>query len=473
MLDLVQSLRLEQRLSPQLIQSLKLLQMPSLELEQRIQQELDQNPLLEELESGEEPDEAPDGSVEEGNEDEGLDAQAWETLLDGGFDPGYAHHAEREERENGDPFERFPPNGGLDEPHAPTLTGHLLSQLHLAADGPGELMLGEALIFAIDDDGYLEASLEEMAAQTNATTDEIERVLTKIQTFDPAGVGARNLRECLMLQLRDRGLGGSLAMRITSECFDDLTRLRHREITKALKVPEDEIREAIGVISRLNPRPGAANFGGDIQPIEPDLTVEKIDGEYVVSLNDGRIPSLRISPYYRKLLPRSAGTGEETRQYITDRLNHARWLIKAIEQRRSTMLKVMNTIVGAQREFLDHGIGRLRPMVLQEVADAIGMHASTVSRVTSGKYAQTPQGLYELKFFFDNRIRSTGGEDLASRSVREKMHRLITDENARKPLSDLKITEILQGQGIDIARRTVAKYRDQMRIPAARYRKQL
>ena len=166
--------------------------------------------------------------------------------------------------------------------------------------------------------------------------------------------------------------------------------MRHREITKALKVPEDEIREAIGVISRLNPRPGAANFGGDIQPIEPDLTVEKIDGEYVVSLNDGRIPSLRISPYYRKLLPRSAGTGEETRKYITDRLNHARWLIKAIEQRRSTMLKVMDTIVEAQREFLDHGIGRLRPMVLQEVADAIGMHASTVSRVTSGKYAQTP-----------------------------------------------------------------------------------
>jgi RNA polymerase sigma-54 factor len=173
------------------------------------------------------------------------------------------------------------------------------------------------------------------------------------------------------------------------------------------------------------------------------------------------------------LLPRSAGTGEETRKYITDRLNHARWLIKAIEQRRSTMLKVMDTIVEAQREFLDHGIGRLRPMVLQEVADAIGMHASTVSRVTSGKCAQTPQGLYELKFFFDNRIRSTGGEDLASRSVREKMHRLITDENARKPLSDLKIAEILQGQGVDIARRTVAKYRDQMRIPAARYRKQL
>jgi RNA polymerase sigma-54 factor len=454
-MQLTQTMSLQQKLAPQLIQSLQLLQLPTLELEQLIRLELEMNPMLE-LEEQEEilqeeeardEEESPEAEEELSSD---FDEEDWTEYLEDGFNMA------------GDSFREFERKDEQQERRreikdTETLMDRLFFQLRMGVSTPEERRIGEFILGNLDGNGYLAYPLKEVAENLNVSVKDVERVLTVIQGFDPPGIAARDLRECLMIQLTEKGLKDSLAMKIVRDHFEDWTKWRHRELCRNLKISEDAFREALEVISSLNPKPGAELFAEAPRTIIPDITIEKVDEDYVVLMNDRFTPSLRISP----------------KTFILERLDRARWLINSIEQRRSTILKVVNAIVKNQRDFLEHGIPFLKPMVLQDVAEEIEMHASTVSRVTNGKYVQTPQGVFELKFFFDNKVVSMEGEDLSVKSVRDRIRQLIENEEPKKPFSDQKIVDLLNEEGIDVARRTVAKYRDNMRIPSARFRKQL
>ena len=468
-MQLTQTLSLQQKLAPQLIQSLQLLQLSALELEQLIKQELELNPVLE-LEEDEEPpsqEEAPD--EEERPDEEELtsdfDEEDWTKYLEDAYEMGSRDFGEFEKRDE-EEYRREPKE-------TETLMDRLLFQLRMSVSTPKEQQIGEFILGNLNGDGYLTCPVDEIAESLSVPVEDVERVLEIIQTFDPPGIAARDLRECLMIQLTEKGLEDSLAMKIVRDHFEDWIKWHHPQLAQDLNISEDELRDALEVISSLNPKPGAELFAEEPRTIVPDVTVEKIDGEYIVILNDRFAPSLRISPAYVALLKDPKTTSSEAKTFILERLNRARWLINSIEQRRSTILKVMNAIIRNQRDFLENGIHYLKPMVLQDVADEIGMHASTVSRVTSGKYVQTPQGVFELKFFFDSKLASMEGEELSVKSVMDRIRHLIEHEDPQMPLSDQQIGDLLNQEGIDIARRTVAKYRDNMRIPSARYRKKI
>ncbi|MFC1540298.1 RNA polymerase factor sigma-54 [Gemmatimonadota bacterium] len=278
--------------------------------------------------------------------------------------------------------------------------------------------------------------------------------------------------KCLSIQLREKGLENTILMALVEEHMDDLQHHRYTVIARAMDIYESEVQTAVAELAQLNPKPAAGRFGVAARTIIPDLLVEKVDESYQVFYNDTSLPRLRISNLYKDILARESEASDETRQYIVEKLNGARWLLRAMRQRRSTMLKVMEYIVKAQHDFLEHGIMHLKPMILQEVADAIEMHVSTISRVTNGKYAQTPQGIFELKYFFGGRIENKEGKDASNKAIKNQIERLIKEEDSSKPLSDQKIVDILTEEGYEIARRTVAKYRDQMSIQPARFRKQ-
>lgn len=456
---LIQETRLEQKLSPQLIQSLKLLQMPTIELENLLKQELETNPLLEET-----PREELRQEQEEKEDDgsEPFDEQEWREVLASSDETGGRGYRADRSRE----FEDVP------QPAEVSLQEHLLGQLQLSDLPPRDQEIGEEIIGNIDEDGYLITGVEEIAETKGVEVEVVERVLSTIQLFDPSGVGARDLRECLMIQLRERDQENTVMMAIVEEHLEDVERHRYTAIARELDIDESDVQEAVEDISHLSPKPAAGRFGTEAKTILPDLIVEKVDGEYVVLFNDSSLPRLRINSLHKKILAKGSEANEETRQYVVEKLNGARWLLRSIQQRRGTMLKVMEYIVRAQREFLERGVLHLKPMTLQEVADAIGMHVSTISRVTNGKYVQTPQGVFELKYFFSGRIENKEGEDISSKAIKERIERLVRDEDGSKPLSDQKIADHLQKDGYEIARRTVAKYRDQLGILPARYRKQ-
>lgn len=468
--------QLQQIISPQLIQSLKLLQIPMLELEQLLQQELVMNPMLEEELADE--DELGDG-VDEESEDQDLKVDPaeielksqpneidWDMYLRDGAAYEYEYHEQYEKDEDRNILDREGKSGT-------TLASHLLSQLRLLDLSDKDMKIGEYIIGNLGEDGYLSCSVEEIASILEIEPVEVEHVLTVVQTLEPVGIGARNLKECLFIQFCAAGQEDTLAARIVREHLDDLQNRRFATIKKALKVTLEEIQDALQQIAGLNPKPGMSIGAEAVIPIIPDLIVEKVDGEYIVLLNDRHLPRLRISGAYHTILSRSSNASDDTRQYVRQKLNDARWLVNSIEQRRTTMLKVMNYIVKAQRGFFDKGLPFLKPMILQEVADAISMHPATVSRVTAGKYVQTSRGVFPLKFFFDGMIETDDGEELSTKSVKDRIARLIKEEDSRDPLSDQKIVEVLQAQGVDIARRTVAKYRDQLKIMPARYRKRV
>lgn len=489
MIQLTQTVSLQQKLAPQLIQSLRLLQMPSLELEQMIQQELQSNPLLEiseenirddeewDLESGrsdaedidsgrKDPDDGDPPEVEFGDAamaDGRFDEKQWNELLN---DAGYAA-----------PRQEFDPNAEeweYDGAGQQSLEAELRAQLSLTDLDDEDRQIGEYIIGNIDEDGFLQAEVGDVAEVLGVEPGTVERILDVIQTLDPPGVGARNLQECLAIQLREQGLEDSLAMRIVSDHWDDLVNRRYMKIGRSLGADRAAIAHAEGVISGLNPKPMIYREGRiNHNLVVPDLEVQKVGDEYVVSLIDRNLPTLRVSPVYRNLLSKSGKPGSQARKFVVDRLNSARWFISAINQRRTTMLKVMRCIVDNQRAFFDKGVGFLKPMVLQEVADRVEMHVSTISRVSNGKYVQTPHGVFELKYFFDGGLSRNNGEDIAARSVKQKIARLIAEENTSRPLSDQKIANLLKDDGISIARRTVAKYRDQLKINPARYRKSI
>jgi len=480
-------LKQELRMNPRLYQAMDLLYMPLLDLQQHLKQEFETNPFLE-LTDGEEPD-APE--IKEVEKDKEKDEVDWEDILLDGFSVGGAR-PEYEEREYYQP----------QAVEATDLGDHLRDQLQLLELSERQLFISDEFIGNIADDGYLRATLDEILTGVNGrredelqrlsvlrakaseeedagplaepfTLAEVEQMLVVMQQLDPAGIAARDLRECLLLQLQDESQQDSLTYRLVHEAFDDLIGHRWTELAKRYGLSPKDVQVAADDLARFDPKPGLRFAGRGDEFVVPDLVVEKVDGEYRMFLNDGGMPRLRISKVYRDLAGDKSQFVGENREFITQKLNSATWLIQAIEQRRQTMLRVMHFIVDRQREFFEKGVEHLRPLTLREVAEVLDLHESTVSRVTSRKYVQTPRGVFPLKFFFSSSVSTTTGEDASSRAVKAHIGKLVADEDVSRPLTDAAIVTALKRKGIQIARRTVAKYREQLGILPARMRKRV
>ncbi|HMA76292.1 MAG TPA: RNA polymerase factor sigma-54 [Candidatus Krumholzibacteriaceae bacterium] len=451
---------MQQRLvmTPRLQQALKLLQMPTLELQQVLKQEILQNPLLEEDDELKELDE--DEIEEEEEEEEDTD---WEEVFETAFNMGGADGEETEQRE--DMLERVPVA-------RQSFSDNLLSQLRLATDDEEMLEIGEYLIGSFDDSGYMVGSLSDIARTFGVEEENVRKTLELIQTFDPPGVGARDIRECLMLQLERKEMLGSKAAVIISDYFEEFKQRKYLDISKKMKISLKEIQAQAEIIATLDPKPGLSVYSEEPKYVIPDLIVERVGEKFVISLNERNVPRLRISKAYRDELTSNRKISNETKDFIKGRLKNAKWLIQTIEQRRRTMIKVMECIVDKQRRFFEKGVIALKPLTLQQVAVEIDMHESTVSRVTTNKYVQTPRGVYELKFFFSAKLSTKSGKNISSRSAKLRIEKIINNENVKKPLSDQKIADILKNEGLVIARRTVAKYREQLGILPARHRKE-
>ena len=482
-LELRQSLKLSQQLvmTPQLQQAIKLLQLSRLELQQAVREELEVNPALEEIgeETGEETaeGEAPAAEAftpptpEEGpvpKEGDGLiDRVDWEYYFNEGSRDG------RVDRDTDDEDGRPYYENTLTR--RPSLPEHLEMQLRLLDVSDAERGVALYLIGNIDENGYLKTTAEEAAQALSLPAEEVERVIARVQTLDPLGVGARDLRECLMIQAREKGPAFELPLRILADHFDLFSRGDVAATARRLKLPKEVVKEAYQRLVTLWPKPGREYSGDDVQYITPDVYLFKVDDQWVITLNDDGQPRLRLSSYYRRLLTGDVeGLPKEDREFLKQKVNAALWFIKSIEQRKRTIYKVVESIVKLQRDFLEAGPGHLRPLTLRDVAEDIEMHESTVSRVTSGKYVNTPHGIFELKYFFTSGLNREGGEeDIASKSVKEKIREIIQTEGGNKPLSDQELMRLLRDQGIRIARRTVTKYRTAMGLLASsRRRKQ-
>jgi len=475
-------LRQDLRINPRLYQAMDLLYMPLLDLQQHLKEELLGNPFLELVEPEEQTEvSVSDEAKTEKEERQAEDEPDWERiLLDDQSESGMPRTAS-DVREYVEPVPVERPN----------LSDHLEEQVRLLELTPRQQLLMEEFLGNIADDGYLAASLEEIAGGANRlleeyaeqseadltvtpyTPAEAEEMLVIVQRLDPAGVGARDLRECLLLQLRDQKRTDSLAYRLVHDAFDDLLAHRWSDLGKRFGLDPAEVQRVADELARLDPKPGLQYAEGNDAYIVPDLIVEKIDGQYRVFLNDTGLPRLRISRTYQDIARDRKKFQGENKEFINQRLNSAHWMMQAIEQRRQTMLKVMNFIVDRQREFFDRGVEYLKPLTLREVADVINMHESTVSRVTNEKYVQTPRGLLPLKFFFSSGLTTTSGEDASARSIRAQIKKLVSEEDTRKPLTDQQIVALFEQRGVTIARRTVAKYRDQLGVLPARMRKRL
>ncbi len=460
-------------MTPMLQQAISLLQLSRLELVQELAQHLEQNPVLEEeLEEATEPQlsqeqDAPEAERTEAaqNEEdraERIDDFDWESYLQDASD--YRPQIPREE------FERFDAEVQLTKPRS--LMDHLLFQLHLSTSEPDLLALGTVVIGNLDESGYLKEPLESVAAAAGVELPRLEAAVRLVQGFEPTGVGARDLRECLLLQLETRPDQHPLAKELISNHLLELEGRHWEKVADKLGVPVREIQAAVEYITTLEPKPGRTFGTEDPRYITPDVYIVKVDDRFVVVLNDDGLPRLRVSPYYRAILANKTGNGREVREYLEGRMRSALWLIRSIEQRQRTLFKVAESLVKFQRRFLEDGITALRPLTLKEVAEDIGMHESTVSRVTTNKYIHTPQGLFELKYFFHRGVPATSGESVSSLKVKDLIHKLLTVEDSGRPHSDQKIVEILRREhGVEIARRTVAKYRSQLRIPSSSRRK--
>ncbi len=476
-------LRQEMKINPRLYQAMDLLYMPLLDLQQHIKQEMLNNPFLE----LEEPAVAPEDEIiatdkerekEEKEQEEQID---WEEILLDGFEAG-GRRAEYEEREYYEPV----PVETRD------LADHLRDQLVLLRLSERQMLLGEEIIGNIDDNGYLSCSLEEVLQGLNDwvmrdgqrwagegetlepfTLEEAEEMLAIIQGFDPPGIGARDLRECLLLQLADAGNEDTLVYRIVRDYFDQLINHRWSEISKELSITPKDVQSAADEVAKLDPKPGIKYSSPSDNYITPDLIVEKIDGDYLVFLNDTSLPRLKLSRAYREIAKDKNKFQGENKEFISSKLNSANWMIQAIEQRRQTMLKVMNFIVDRQREFFEKGVQYLKPLTLREVAEVINMHESTVSRVTNEKFVQTPRGVLPLKFFFSSGLSTTSGEDVSARGIKARIQKLVAEEDPKRPLTDQAIGNLLTAEGIQLARRPGAKYRDQLGVLSARMRKRV
>jgi RNA polymerase sigma-54 factor len=476
-------LRQELKINPRLYQAMDLLYMPLLDLQQHLKQELLNNPFLDLVEEEEEEEEQaetePGDSTEEEKRGEEID---WEEILLDGFDTAGGRREEHEEKEYFEPVTVA----------SRDLSDHLRDQVSLLELTPREMLLADEFIGNIGDDGYLASSIEEIVSSLNDvvtraaeesgrdtedlplyTVSESEKMLETIQGLDPPGVAARSLQECLLLQLKEAGLQQSLPYRLVHDCFDELIAHRWSEISKRFGISAADVQGAADEIAKLDPKPGLRYSSGSDNYIIPDLIVDKIDGQYHVFLNDANLPRLKLSKAYQEIARDKKKFEGENKEFISNKLNSANWMIQAIEQRRQTMLKVMNYIVDRQREFFDKGVQFLKPLTLREVAEVINMHESTVSRVTNEKFVQTPRGVLPLKFFFSSGLATTDGDDVSARGIKAQLEKLVQEEDPKHPLTDQAIVNILRESGVQIARRTVAKYRDQLGVLSARMRKRV
>lgn len=473
-------LRQDLKINPRLYQAMDLLYMPLLDLQQHLKQELLNNPFLDLVDDEEDDDETEETEVAEENQKQENDEIDWEEILLDGFDTG-GHREEREEREHFEPV----------TVDTRDLGDHLRDQVALLELTPRQRVLADEFIGNVNDDGYLATSPAEVMRGLNEivieaaesagldaddalyTEAEVEDMLNIIQSLDPPGVAARDLKECLLLQLREAGLQQSVPYRLVRDCFDELINHRWSEISKRFGISAADVQTAADEIAKLDPKPGLRYGSGDDNYIIPDLVVEKIDGNYHIFLNDANLPRLKLSRAYQEIARDKKKFEGENKEFISSKLNSANWMIQAIEQRRQTMLKVMNYIVERQSEFFEKGVQFLKPLTLREVAEVISMHESTVSRVTNEKYVQTPRGVLPLKFFFSSGLATSDGEDVSARGIKAQLQKLVEDEDSRHPLTDQAIVNILRETGVQIARRTVAKYRDQLGVLPARMRKRV
>ena len=480
---LFQKLSQQLVMTPQLRQAIKILQVSRTELETLIENELEENPVLEE------------GQAEKGT----LELDPAEPAVDGVMGEAEPLPEAPKVEENakdlkeidwgeyletyGNEFQgsSYADNSPGDDDRRPSLEniltksqdllGHLEWQLRLSNLDREEERLAALIIGNTNDDGYLGAGVEELAELAEVEPAAVEAVLAKVQEFDPPGVCARDLRECLLIQLRQLGAGDSLAARIVRDHLDSLESRRFERLARDLGASIEQVIEAAKAVASLEPKPGR-NFGeGEARYVTPDVFITKVGGEYVINLNDDGMPYLRVSHYYKRML--GADSSGEAKGYIQEKMRAASWLIKSIQQRQRTIYLVTQSIVKFQRDFFERGIPGLRPLVLKDVANDIGMHESTVSRATSNKYVHTPQGTFELKFFFTSSLRAGGGEDVSSESVKQRIREMIQAEDARHPYSDQYIAALLAKENVDIARRTVAKYREMMGILPSSKRKQV
>ncbi len=467
-----QQLVMTQRLQ----QALKLLQVPTLELEQILRQELQANPLLEEVDPADESEEDSQQEQESEAENEAAKEAASETQEATGetvdwdeyFKDGFRGAAQGQSFDDEDQLERPPV-------YVPSGQEHLEEQLHLTVADEQDRKVGEYLIGCLNEDGFLVCDIDEVAAFCEVERDRVLQVLDVIQTFDPPGVGARDLSECLLLQLAAKGQADSTEAHVIANHFEALKNRKFGDIAREMKITPRAVQDIAARIGELDPRPGLASGGDGARFIVPDLVVHKVDedaDDYVVYLNDGHLPRLRVSRAYENTLQSGFSQDESAIQFIDEKKRYAEWIIKTIEQRRRTMIKVMEAIVAEQKEFFEHGAIALRPLTLQQVANVIGMHESTVSRVTRQKYVQTPRGVFPLKYFFSAGLDTKEGNEVAAKAVKMMIREIVDNEDSSRPLSDKKIVDLLEQKGLKIARRTVAKYREQMGILSARMRKQ-
>jgi len=459
-----QSLALQQILSPQLQQSLLILQTPLLELRNLVQQEMETNPVLEELpeDSGANERSEAEASADENFRDEfeklaSLDEE-WRDYMaqsaSSNFDGRRGSKEADEKRQF--MFDSIP----VQE----TLQQNLIAQLNQTVLSADDRKAAELIIGNIDDDGFLQSTPEEMALNSGIPQNDFERGLALIQTFYPAGVGARDLRECLLIQLQRQGKEHSVEYGIVAEHMDDLGRHRFPEIARRMAISAEEVQKAADNIARLNPRPGQVFAAAPQNYVLPDVVVEKVDGEYQISFNNEQIPHLRISNLYKDIIASGNTQTSDVKDYIRDKIRSGKFLIRSIHQRQQTIMNIAQQIVARQRDFLDFGTSHLKPMTMAEVAETVGVHETTVSRAVSGKYMATPQGVFEMKYFFTGGYQTATGESLSNTSVKQAVLDLVKHENGSAPLSDHEIVEILSERGIPIARRTVAKYRSELNI---------
>jgi RNA polymerase sigma-54 factor len=494
MLNLQQKQSLQQKLSPQQIQYIKLLQLPTLELEQRIKEEMEINPLLEEGEDEEEeigqneadePTQAEDSDREpEGDTEDEFD---WDEFINSpddlyGYKARVDHSAEEEQRE-------------IPMPYKSSMVEHLRDQIGMLDFDETQDVIAEQIIGSIDEDGYLRRPIDSIVDDIMfsqglmLTEDDVEEVLLRLQRLDPVGIASRDLRECLLVQLEampDEVDGRENAVDVLRETYKAFTMKHFDTIMRKLNLCEEELKEAFDIIQGLDPKPGEGEFAASTNYVTPDFTVEYVDGEFIIMLNGRNAPELRINRHYKNMwndlsakkrngVTKSGTNGSvsDTKQFLKNRMESARWFINSINQRRATMIKVMGAIIELQEEFFLGGEGNLKPMILKDVAEKIHMDISTISRVVNGKYVQTEWGVYELKYFFSEGLTTDSGEEVSNKEVKAIIERIIAEEDKEKPLSDQKIATMLEDRGFQIARRTVTKYREQLGVPVARLRKEI
>ncbi|TDI38562.1 MAG: RNA polymerase factor sigma-54 [Acidobacteria bacterium] len=492
-------IKLQQKLilTPSLQQAIKLLPMSSLELADMLQQEITENPLLEEeieqqrteatAESANDANDANDAANEAPGEG-AREAQAPDAKADGEPEPDAKNNDSLNEIDYESFFSDYLDDGyrpptSYEVPDLPpientlsttnSLADHLDWQLRMAPVEPKTVEIGEAIIGNIDGHGYLQASMEELCEMGPYEQQDVEDALVIVQAFDPVGVGARDLKECLLIQLRRLELTGTPVATMVTEHLDHMQNHRFNEIAKAMHLPLEDVIHNCEIIRRLDPQPGSKFSNEKSFYVTPDVYVLKVDGKYEIVLNEDRLPQLRISPIYRRMLENKSEENHSTREYVKEKLRSALWLIKSVDQRQKTIYKVANSIVHQQQDFLDNGVEHLRPMVLRDVAIDIGMHESTVSRVVANKYIHTVQGVFDMKYFFHSGIASIGGDNVSSVTIKRRIKKIVEEENPKKPLSDSKIVRILEDEGLILARRTIAKYREELRIPPSNQRKNL